>query len=237
MFSRRFSRRGSWTTRTFRAPGVSHGRMGTPLEGPADAEGRKPIPVSHAIREWWIRAMLGQQQLPHPRLGREIRVGFDGEVVTLTGEVDSIDQAEQLEHEVRSMSSVRDVINRLIVVDTGERYHMQTVIAVFSSVESAQLACHVISDWMFHPDAPPDILVSPADALPYLAERAQAARAPIRSIERYVDAVRRGKVLVVGRIPEDDALRMAVALEDTLCDSIHTLPPEPDCVGSKGRNG
>ncbi|MBV9280162.1 MAG: hypothetical protein JOZ41_08795, partial [Chloroflexi bacterium] len=63
-----------------------------------------------------------------------------------------------------------------------------------------------------------------------LEERARAAEVAIEDVQRYLDVVERGKVLLVDRVREEEAFRVISALQGTDAESVHTLPPEPDTL-------
>ena len=44
------------------------------------------------IKEWWTKALLEQQTSAHPIFGNDLTVSVDGNVVTLSGEVESAEQ-------------------------------------------------------------------------------------------------------------------------------------------------
>lgn len=178
--------------------------------------------------EWWVRTLLGQQRSAHPVFGCDVHVQVDGAVVTLRGRVESLKEALELEHEARAVPSVREVINQLTVVETGEEIHLQTVIAVFPDAESAQLACRTAAEWTFHREGPPTMLQSVDETVRLLRERAEAAQVPDKTVHPFVEAVERGKVLLVDRVPEDDALRVISELEGSAAQTVQTLPPEPN---------
>jgi hypothetical protein len=74
---------------------------------------------------------------------------------------------------------------------------------------------------------PPETLDDLEQARPYLQERARRAEIPEDAVERYLKELEEGKVLLVDRVPEDEALRVISALEGTAAQSVRTLPPEP----------
>lgn len=188
--------------------------------------------VPQEIKDWWAKTLLGEQMAAHPVFGNDVRVEARDGVVTLRGTVEDADQAQELEREARSINAVRDVINHLTVLKTGEKYHLQTVIAAFPDCDSAELASRQIESWTFHEDRPGAILQSVDDTRERLEKRARAAWVPPESIKRYVDAVKQGKTLLVERVPEDDALRVISALEGSSAEWIQTLPPEPESLAS-----
>lgn len=182
------------------------------------------------IKEWWTKALLEQQTSAHPIFGNDLTVSVDGNVVTLSGEVESAEQREEVEREVRRMGTVETVVNRLTVVGPPQRYHLQTIVAVYPDADTARLACQSAASWKLREEREPDILERADEARALLQERARAARVPADRVQRYVDAVSKGKVLLVDRVPEDDALRVVSALEGGSAELIQTLPPEPDTV-------
>jgi hypothetical protein len=49
-------------------------------------------------------------------------------------------------------------------------------------------------------------------------------------VRRYIELIERGKVLLIDRVPEDDALRVVSAFEGTPAELVQTLPPEPEAA-------
>jgi hypothetical protein len=190
------------------------------------------VDIKRNVQEWWTRALLGEQVSAHPVFGDRIHVKVDGAVAVLTGEVETADRAEELEREVRAVGQLETVVNHLKVVGPEEDYHLQTVIAIFPDKEKAELACQTVASWKIHEDEDPEVLASVEVAEPYLREHVRAARVPRDRAERFLQAVRDGKALLVDRVPEDDALRVVSALEGSEAESVMTLPPEPASPGS-----
>lgn len=184
--------------------------------------------VADQLKEWWVQALLGQQRSAHPVFGNDIDVQVDDGVVTLHGTVDTETEAEELEQEARKLGPVRDVINHLVVTGPARSPHRQTVIALFPSAAAAELACNAVSAATLHEDRPPDLLSSVDEARQRLSTLAEAAQAPSDSTQRYLDVMKDGKVLLVDRVPELDALRVVSALEGSSAEHVWTLPPEPD---------
>jgi hypothetical protein len=104
---------------------------------------------------------------------------------------------------------------------------MQTVIAVFSDADEATLACQSVKVWKLREGNKPQLLETLEEARPYLEERARRAEVSQDGIERYLHDLEQGKVLLVDRVPEDEALRVISALEGAPAQSVYTLPPEP----------
>lgn len=188
------------------------------------------VTVKDEINDWWVKTLLGQQASAHPIFGRDIDVQVDGGVVTLSGKVEDADQARQIEREARSIDSVREVINRLTVIETGEPYHMQTVLALFPDRDSAALICREIATSAMHEGQSPEVIESEDEARQTLAARARAAEVPGDAFDSYLDAVRTGKALLMARVPEDDALEVISVLEGSRAECIRTLPPEPAAI-------
>lgn len=185
---------------------------------------------SEEIRDWWTQALLGQQTSAHPIFGHDLHVDFDGEVLTLRGEVQTPDQVAEIEQEAHRLPNVHDVLNNLVATQREPEYHYQTVIAVFADAATARLACETVAKSVLYDEDPPDLVHSVEEARPLLEKAAQAAQIPGKAIERYVRAVEERKVLLIDRVPEDDALRIISALEGTSAESLGTFPPEPDAL-------
>lgn len=183
--------------------------------------------MENTIRSWWTSALLGEQGSAHPVFGERVQVSVDGDVVTLTGTVDSADEAEQLEREARSLDYVATVVNRLSVDADPTRYHLQAVLAVFPDKEHAELAHNAVSTWTLHKDEEPRILENDERGNQTLFRRARAAGLKDEDVDPYARALRDGKVIFLDRVPEDDALRVISALEGSCAEWIRTLPPEP----------
>lgn len=185
--------------------------------------------VDNAIKEWWTNALLNEMQSAHPVFGNSIEVRIEGETVILTGTVDRFEQIEEIEDEARSIDFVHDVVNKLTVTSTAHSlYHMQTVIAVFPDDEDAKLACHAIETAKIHESSGPHTLHGDETSSADLAERAKAACVGQEGIQRHLQSLQEGKVLVIDRVPEDDALRVISALEGSRALAIETLAPEPN---------
>lgn len=179
------------------------------------------------IRNWWTTALLNQEASAHPVFGEQIKVEVDDDVLTLRGEVKTAEAVEEIEREARGLPSVHTIINHLTVSSTDDRYHFQTVVASFPTEESARLAARTVADAAFHTGRRPDVLRSRQEAEPYLQTRAKAAGIETRAIDRYLQDLEEGRVLLVDRVPEDDALRVISVLEGSPAHSVYTLPPEP----------
>jgi hypothetical protein len=184
--------------------------------------------LSNDAREWWAQTLLGQQVEAHPVFGLGINVRIDGGTVTLSGTVDSPEDAERAEHEVRQLDTVDNVVNKLTVSRQPEKYHMQAVLAVFSDERSARLAQQAIASWTIHEHEPAEVISRRADAETRLKEWADAAHIRLDDLTDVLSALDKEKVLLAERAPEDDALRIISELEGTRAEMIRTLPPEPD---------
>ncbi|HLJ68655.1 MAG TPA: BON domain-containing protein [Chloroflexota bacterium] len=182
------------------------------------------------LKEWWIKALLGEELSAHPVFGHDVQVDVDEDVVTLSGDVENADQRDELEKEALGVGLVHSVVNRLQVVGHGEPQRLQTIIAVFPSERAAQLARQMVATWKLQDERPPDLLADEPRAREYLAERAAAAQVPLKDVERYLRPLAAGKALLVDRVPEEDAFRVISALEGTDAESVQTLPPEPDTL-------
>lgn len=180
------------------------------------------------IRDWWQETLLGQKSSAHPVFGSAIDVQVDGDVVTLTGTVQTTAEVEEIEREVQSLDLVRTVVNHLTALESGQSYRMQTVLALFPNEQSAMIARQATSAWTFHDDEPAEVFRRREDAESALEHWAAAARVPLSVVEPYLEALDQGKVLLADRVPEDDCLRIISALEGTFADMVRTLPPEPD---------
>lgn len=183
--------------------------------------------VDGAVRSWWTAALLGQQTSAHPIFGARLNVRVEGDVVVLSGTVDSAEEAEELERQARAIDTVSSVVNHLTVAPNPEIYHLQTVLAVFPDRNAAELACNAMATWTIHDDAAPVVVERGEDGRRVLAERARAAALSAEDVAPFVEALDEGKVLLLERVPEDDALRVISALEGTRAEMIRTLPPEP----------
>lgn len=179
------------------------------------------------VREWWVKTLLEQQTSAHPIFGSDLHVDVEGEVVTLSGTVESGELVDEIVQEAKRVDEVRLVVNHLTVVDTVDRYQMQTVVAILPNEGMAELAGRVVEASTYHEDRPPQVLRTLDEVRESLGRSIKEAQVPAETVDRYVSAVERGKVLLVDRVPEDDALRVIWALEGTCADSVHTLPPEP----------
>jgi BON domain len=180
------------------------------------------------LKNWWTNALLGEQISAHPIFGADIEIDIDGSVVTLTGEVETAEHADELVAQAEGLQLVETVVNHLTVVPDDSPTHLQTVIAIFPDVETARLACQAIVSWKLSDERNSDVIDTPEEAHRQLAEHARCAGVEEKDIQHYVDSVKEGKVLLVDRVPEDDAFRVISALEGTAAENIRTLPPEPE---------
>lgn len=186
------------------------------------------LAVKNEVQEWWTKALLGQELSAHPVFGKDIAVEVDGDVVTVSGSVESAEQAEDIEREAASLNNVRAVVNKLKVKAPEHIQHMQTIIAVFSDTEAAQLGCQAVeAAWQAHEGHEPEV-IEPNHGVDHLRERGRRAHVPEQRIERFSEALQRGKTLFVDHVPEDDALRIISVLEGMRAETIQALPPEPD---------
>ena len=88
-----------------------------------------------------------------------------------------------------------------------------------------------------HGEHRPTLLETPEAVREYLGERACSAQVSGDRIEPYIEAVRDGKVLLVDRVLEDDALQVISTLEGTRAECVQTLPPEPDSAQTVTASG
>lgn len=188
--------------------------------------------TSNQVHEWWTKALLGEQLSAHPIFGRSIHVDVDGGIVTLTGYVETAEEAQDIEREAEALQSVRAVVNHLKVIGPEEPQHLQTIVAVFPDGEAARLGCQdVAAAWQSHEGHEARVVEDRDEAAQLLNDRALKAHVPADAVKRYLRAVDEGKVLLVDRLPEDDALRVLSVLEGTRAELVKTLPPEPDSTG------
>src|SRR5947209_15116458 len=179
-------------------------------------------------REWWQETLLGQQMSAHPAFGSDINVHVDGDVVTLTGAVQTVDEIEEVEREVKSLGLFRMVVNHLSAVHGDEKYRMQTVLALFPGESAAEIARQATNSWTFHEDDPAEVYCRREEAEPRLTRLADAAHVPMSALDEYFEALDEDQALLIARVPEDDCLRIISALEGTSAGKIRTLPPEAD---------
>ncbi len=116
----------------------------------ATARARKepaPAPGSLGaqIAVWWDTVVAGEAEEPHPLHGERLTVRLSADELTLSGELDSKRDRDELVREARErigrgFSKVD--VNRLKVARRKERPHVldQTVIAAFPNRETASLA-------------------------------------------------------------------------------------------------
>lgn len=180
------------------------------------------------IDEWWIKALLGEAEAAHPVFGSDVDVSVEDNVITLTGQVATRDQFEELDDEARAIGRGREVVNRVIVLGADDVQHMQTVLALFGSEEQARLACQLVSSSPSRHEGPPQVVSQPSTAESRLKDLARPAGVQPRDVERVIDRVRHGKTLLIDRVPEDDAFRVISELEGTAAELVQTLPPEPE---------
>ncbi len=186
--------------------------------------------IKAEARNWWISTLLGQGAAAHPVFGRDVQVDVDGDVVTLTGSVETEEERQEFEREAYAIDIVRDVVNRVAVSGSPAPYHRQTVLAIFADEDAARLAQQAASSWTYHDDEPAAVFCRREEAQQHLIEQALAADLSPEDVQSYLAALDGGKVLLGDSVPEDDALRIVSALEGTRAESIRTLPPEPAAI-------
>jgi hypothetical protein len=186
--------------------------------------------LSKELSEWWTKALIDEQTAAHPNFGENVHVNADGDVVTLTGTVKTVEDAEELEHEAQRVKTVQTVVNHLTVNGQGEAAHLQTVIAVFPDEKTARLACQSVAYQKVRTGGSPRLLVQAGEAKRYLPQLSRHAHSSPDSVRRYIELIERGKVLLIDRVPEDDALRVVSAFEGTPAELVQTLPPEPEAA-------
>ncbi|MGH2443161.1 MAG: BON domain-containing protein [Chloroflexota bacterium] len=179
-----------------------------------------------AVRDWWTSALLGEPAEPYPRSGRYLGVEMDGDTVTLTGEVRTHEELQQLEQEALAIDVVQRVVNKLTVAGHHAGYRLQTVVAQYADRRTAELAGQAMPAWTHHTDSPAILLENREKAEPVLRELASAAHLPDAGLAPFFSALDQGKVLVLDRVSEGDALLIISALEGTRAESIRTFPPE-----------
>jgi hypothetical protein len=184
--------------------------------------------VTDDLRAWWQQTLLGQQSSAHPVFGSGIHVQVDGDAVTHTGTVQTAEEIEEAEREVKALALVKTVVNHLSAAQSSDTYRMQTVLAVFPSENAAEIARQATTAWTVRDDAPPDVFLNRAEAERGLKPWVAAARVPESVLDPYLEALEDGKVMLADRVPEDDCLRIVSALEGTNAEMLRTLPPEPE---------
>lgn len=183
--------------------------------------------VSQEIKDWWVSALLSEETSAYPFFGRNIKVSVDEGVVTLYGSVESADESEEIEREAERIEGVRAVINHLQVQAGPERYHLQTVIAAYPDKGAAGLGRQAIASSRVHDGSEADVIDTVEEARCRLAERIKAAGLTEADMRPFLKQLDNNKVLLVDRVPEDDAFRIISAMEGSSAESIRTLPPEP----------
>jgi osmotically-inducible protein OsmY len=68
------------------------------------------------LKSWWNNALLGEQISAHPIFGADIKIDIDGSVVTLTGEVETAEHADQIVAQAKALQLVETVVNHLTVM-------------------------------------------------------------------------------------------------------------------------
>lgn len=186
--------------------------------------------LTDEVRQWWQRTLLEQQQSTHPIFGSNVHVTVDGDTVTLTGSVEHPDDIAQVEQEAHQIDTVKNVANHLTATEGRDAFHRQTVLAMFPDLDTARLARRAMASWTMYDDGEAEMYERRDAAERPLREAAEAARIEETAVAGYLAALEGGKVLVMDRVSEDDALRLVSALEGTHAEMIRTLPPEPEAV-------
>jgi hypothetical protein len=187
----------------------------------SDPVGRDPL--EEKARAWWLEVLEGEQGRDHPIYGPNLRAKLSGDVLEVSGLVESKDAEERLRTEILTLTEggICRVRFKVAVVEAqGDRGVLkQTIMAFYTNAAQSRMAERYLEG---HPGVTP-IRVEVLDeqsVVPALKELANAWRREL------ADGFRKGRSLLLVEVDEVEAFRAIELLDDTKGVEILVLPPK-----------
>jgi hypothetical protein len=187
----------------------------------SDPVGRDPL--DEKVRAWWLEVLSGEQGRDHPIYGPNVRAKLSGDVLEVSGLVESKDAEAKLRTEILTLNEggICQVRFRVKVVEPqGDRGVLkQTIMAFYTNSAQTRMAERYLEG---HPGVTP-IRVEVLDeqsVVPVLKDLADEWRREL------ADGFKKGKSLLLVEVDEIEAFRAVELLDDTKGVEILVLPPK-----------
>jgi hypothetical protein len=187
----------------------------------SDSVGRDPL--DEKARAWWLEVLSGEQGRDHPIYGPNLRARLKGDVLEVSGLVESRDAETKLRDEILTLSEggIRQVLFKVELVEPhGERGVLkQTIMAFYTNAQQTRMAERYLEG---HPGVTPSRVevLDERSVGPLLKELAHAWRRELS------DGFKKGKSLLLVEVDEVEAFRAIELLDDTKGVEILVLPPK-----------
>jgi hypothetical protein len=186
----------------------------------SDPVGRDPL--AEKVRAWWLEVLSGDQGRDHPIYGSSLRAKLRGDVLEVSGFVESRNAKEELESEILSLDE--GGISRVrFKVEVGKLQGDQGVLkqgimAFYTNAEQARMAERYLEG---HPGVSPTRIevLDEQSVAGVLKELANQWRRELS------DGFRKGKSLLLVEVDEVEAFRAIELLDETKSLGILVLPP------------
>ena len=186
----------------------------------SDPVGRDPL--DEKVRAWWLEVLSGEPGRDHPIYGPNLRAKLRGDVLEVSGVVESKNAEEKLRAEIRTLTEggIRRVRFKVAVVEARGDHGVlkQTIMAFFTNAAQSRMAERYLEG---HPGVTPTRVevLDERSVGPVLKELANAWRREL------ADGFRRGKSLLLVEVDEVETFRAIELLDDTKGVEILVLPP------------
>jgi hypothetical protein len=179
-------------------------------------------PLGEKVRAWWLEVLSGEPGRDHPIYGPNLRANLSGDVLEVSGLVESKDAEEKLRTEILTLDEggICQVRFKVKVVEPhGDRGVLkQTIMAFFTNAQQTRMAERYLEG---HPGVTPTRVevLDEESVVPVLKELANEWRREL------ADGFRKGKSLLLVEVDEVEAFRAIELLDDTKGVEILVLPP------------
>jgi hypothetical protein len=201
--------------------GASQSKQGAAGMPNSDPVGRDPL--DEKVRAWWLEVLAGEQGRDHPIYGPNLRAKLRGDILEVSGRVESTEAEEKLRAEIHTLNEggiCRVRLKVAVVEAQGDRGVLkQTIMAFYTNAAQSRMAERYLEG---HPGVTP-IRVEVLDeqsVSPVLKDLAKEWRREL------ADGFRRGKSLLLVEVDEVEAFRAIELLDDTKGVEILVLPPK-----------
>ena len=186
-----------------------------------DPVGRDPL--DEKVRAWWLEVLSGEQGRDHPIYGPSLRARLRGDVLEVSGAVESQEAEQKLRAEIQTLTEggICQVRFEATVIEArgGARGVLkQAIMAFFTNPAQSRMAERYLEG---HPGVTPmrvEIL-DERSVGPVLGGLADAWRREL------ADGFRKGTSLLLVEVDEVEAFRAIELLDDTKGVEILVLPP------------
>ena len=194
-------------------------------QGAASVTNSDPVgrdPLDEKVRAWWLEVLSGEQGRDHPIYGPNLRAKLSGDVLEVSGLVESKDAEQKLRTEILTLNEggICQVRFEVKVVEAqGDRGVLkQTIMAFYTNSAQTRMAERFLEG---HPGVTPT-RVEVLDEQSVGAVLKELANAWRREL---ADGFRKGTSLLLVEVDEVEAFRAIELLDDTKGVEILVLPP------------